>query len=311
MTETVQQAHTFTIAPQFAGQRLDNYLFRVYPNIPKSRLYQMMRKGEIRRNKGRVKPDYKVQAGDIIRMPPLYQTVRASASVPPYWQETIAQSILYQDEHFLILNKPAGIAVHVGTGNDYGVIEAIEALFGKDYAFLAHRIDKETSGLLVLAKTRTALADFQNQLKGGQVDKRYLALVDGHWTRERVEIQMEKIQAEDGDRMIVAPNGKEALTEFRVLKRFSNASLIEAHIFTGRTHQIRVSVQHCGHAIAGDDKYGKKTFNQEMKRLGYKNMFLHAHRLAFNLNEQTRLAIIAPLNQEAETLLIKLENHHE
>lgn len=312
MSEQQQRGvHYLTITSKEAGQRLDNFLFKTYPSIPKSRIYQMLRKGEVRRNKKRIDAKDKLEVGDEIRMPPVHFETKTAPSIPEFWLKQIAASVIFENEAFLVLNKPAGIAVHQGSANPYGVIDVVEALWGKGYAELAHRIDRETSGILILGKTRDALASIQAQMQAGTVDKKYWCLVRGAWASKHhtVQLNVRKIQAEDGDRMIAGDDdGKTAITYFKALCHYPNhnLTLLEATLGTGRTHQIRLSVQHCGSAIAGDDKYGDREFNKTLKALNYRDMFLHAHTIAFDLNPDTRLVLEAPLPQSALQLLDQL-----
>lgn len=300
--------HFLTITAREDGQRLDNFLFRRYPHIPKSRLYQMLRKGEVRCNKKRVAASYRLQLHDQLRLPPLYQKTVRPPAVPPYWLERVRRAVVYEDERFLLVNKPAGLAVHGGSGNDYGLMEALQALRGPDAVLLGHRIDRDTSGLLVLAKSRAALLDFQEQLKAGTVEKHYLCLVHGYWpaARREVRLKLAKIQSEDGDRMVVHPEGKEALSYFTVAARYEEATLLSVRIATGRTHQIRLSVAHCGHPLAGDDKYGDREFNKTLKRRGYDGMWLHAQRLCFQRDAGQLLGLAVPPPPDALALLERL-----
>ena len=284
----VSRVHFLTVAADDAGQRLDNFLRKRYPALPKSRIYQMLRRGEVRVNKKRAKPELRVAAGDELRLPPLADATRPPQDVPAFWCERIADAVLYEDEDFLILNKPAGIAVHGGSEQPYGVIDAVRQVWGAGYAELAHRLDRDTSGVLVLGKNRAVLAGFQALMQAGGVEKRYLCLVDGHWnpaTRE-VRLRLAKAQLQGGERMVVG--------------------LLEATLDTGRTHQIRVSVQHRGHGIAGDDKYGKREFNRVMRKLGYKGMFLHAASIAFPYDTRA-IQAEAPLPAPAAHLLTHLQ----
>jgi len=242
-----------------------------------------------------------VKGGDELR----WQLPEESRTAP----EDLPLDILYEDAALLIVNKPAGIAVHGGSEQPYGVIDAVRQVWGAGYAELAHRLDRDTSGVLVLGKNRAALAGFQALMQAGGVEKRYLCLVDGHWhpaTRE-VRLHLAKAQLQGGERMVVgAADGQEARTRFRLLQTFADASLLEATLDTGRTHQIRVSVQHRGHGIAGDDKYGKRDFNRAMRKRGYKGMFLHAAHIAFSYDART-IAVEAPLPAPAAHLLTLLQ----
>lgn len=299
--------HFLTIGAGQAGQRLDNFLFRRYPAVPKSRLYQMLRRGEIRLNKKRCAASDRLRANDILRMPPLYQQRREACVVPPFWLETLRKSVVYRDEDWLIVHKPRGLAVQRGTVQPYSLIDGVRQLWGDDYQ-LCHRLDRETSGLLVLASSNGALRHFQHLQKERRVEKRYLCLCRGEWpaARQRVAIGMKKIQSADGDRMVVSDEGKEAITHFRVRERFAGATLLEALLETGRTHQIRLTLRHCGHVLAGDDKYGDREFNRMLRQRGYGAMFLQAHRLTLPLDERRILAIGLALAPEERALLQRL-----
>ena len=303
----ISRVHFLTVAADDAGQRLDNFLRKRYPALPKSRIYQMLRRGEVRVNKKRAKPEQRIAAGDELRLPPLADATRPSQDVPAFWCERIAGAVLYEDDDFLILNKPAGIAVHGGSEQPYGVIDAVRQVWGAGYAELAHRLDRDTSGVLVLGKHRAALAGFQALMQSGGVEKCYLC-VDGHWNAavREVRLRLAKGQLQGGERMVIdAAHGQEARTFFRLLQTFADASLLEATLDTGRTHQIRVSVQQRGHGIAGDDKYGKRDFNRAMRKRGYKGMFLHAKSIAFAYDARP-VHVEAPLPDAAAHLITQL-----
>ena len=304
----ISRVHFLTVAADDAGQRLDNFLRKRYPALPKSRIYQMLRRGEVRVNKKRAKPELRIVAGDELRLPPLADATRPPQDVPAFWCERIAGAVLYEDGDFLILNKPAGIAVHGGSEQPYGVIDAVRQVWGAGYAELAHRLDRDTSGVLVLGKHRAALAGFQALMQSGGVEKCYLCLVDGHWNAavREVRLRLAKGQLQGGERMVIdAAHGQEARTFFRLLQTFTGASLLEATLDTGRTHQIRVSVQQRGHGIAGDDKYGKRDFNRAMRKRGYKGMFLHAKSIAFAYDARP-VHVEAPLPDAAAHLITQL-----
>lgn len=304
----ISRVHFLTVAADDAGQRLDNFLRKRYPALPKSRIYQMLRRGEVRVNKKRAKPELRITTGDELRLPPLADATRPPQDVPAFWCERIAGAVLYEDDDFLILNKPAGIAVHGGSEQPYGVIDAVRQVWGAGYAELAHRLDRDTSGVLVLGKHRAALAGFQALMQSGGVEKRYLCLVDGHWNAavREVRLRLAKGQLQGGERMVIdAAHGQEARTFFRLLQTFADASLLEATLDTGRTHQIRVSVQQRGHGIAGDDKYGKRDFNRAMRKRGYKGMFLHAKSIAFAYDARP-VHVEAPLPDAAAHLITQL-----
>ncbi|MGP0174073.1 23S rRNA pseudouridine(955/2504/2580) synthase RluC [Pseudomonas sp. NCHU5208] len=291
------------VAPELAGQRIDNFLRAQLKGVPKTLIYRILRKGEVRVNKGRIKPEYKLQAGDVVRVPPLRLPERDEPE--PLAQgllERLEAAIVYEDKALIVLNKPAGIAVHGGSGLNYGVIEAFRQLRpeAKDLE-LVHRLDRDTSGLLMIAKKRSMLRHLHEQLRGDGVDKRYMALVRGHWAtaRKQVSAPLQKSNLRSGERMVeVDDEGKEALTLFRVLRRFGDfATLVEAKPVTGRTHQIRVHAKHAGHSIAGDSKYGDDEFTREIRELGGKRLFLHAYELHVPLPEGGVLKLEAPVDE--------------
>ena len=307
MTTTSSPAITSSVqllevAPDHAGQRIDNYLRTQLKGVPKTLVYRILRKGEVRVNKGRIKPDYKLQAGDVIRVPPLRLAERDEpAPLAQGLLERLEAAIVYEDKALIVLNKPAGIAVHGGSGLNYGVIEAFRQLRPecKDIE-LVHRLDRDTSGLLMIAKKRSMLRHLHEALRGDGVDKRYLALVRGSWpaVKKQVRAPLMKSNLRSGERMVeVNVEGKDALTLFRVVRRFGEfATLVEASPVTGRTHQIRVHARHAGHAIAGDSKYGDDDFTREVRELGGKRLFLHAHALRVPLPEGGELKLEAPVD---------------
>lgn len=307
MTTTSSPAITSSVqllevAPDHAGQRIDNYLRAQLKGVPKTLVYRILRKGEVRVNKGRIKPDYKLQAGDVIRVPPLRLAERDEpAPLAQGLLERLEAAIVYEDKALIVLNKPAGIAVHGGSGLNYGVIEAFRQLRPefKDIE-LVHRLDRDTSGLLMIAKKRSMLRHLHEALRGDGVDKRYLALVRGSWpaVKKQVRAPLMKSNLRSGERMVeVNVEGKDALTLFRVVRRFGEfATLVEASPVTGRTHQIRVHARHAGHAIAGDSKYGDDDFTREVRELGGKRLFLHAHALRVPLSEGGELKLEAPVD---------------
>ncbi len=291
------------VAPDLAGQRIDNFLLARLKGVPKTLIYRILRKGEVRVNKGRIKPEYKLQAGDIVRVPPLRLPERDEpVPLAQGLLERLEAAIVYEDKALIVLNKPAGIAVHGGSGLNYGVIEAFRQLRpdAKDIE-LVHRLDRDTSGLLMIAKKRSMLRHLHEALRGDGVDKRYMALVRGSWptAKKKISAPLLKSNLRSGERMVeVNPEGKEALTLFRVLRRFGEfATLVEASPITGRTHQIRVHAQHAGHSIAGDSKYGDDDFTREVRELGGKRLFLHAYALKVTLPEGQVLEVEAPVDE--------------
>jgi 23S rRNA pseudouridine955/2504/2580 synthase len=291
------------VEPELAGQRIDNFLRTRLKGVPKTLIYRILRKGEVRVNKGRIKPDYKLQAGDVVRVPPLRMSEPDEpAPLAQGLLERLEAAIVYEDKGLIVLNKPAGIAVHGGSGLSYGVIEAFRQLRpdAKELE-LVHRLDRDTSGLLMIAKKRSMLRHLHEALRGDGVDKRYLALVRGSWptSKKRVSAPLLKNTLRSGERMVeVNDEGKEALTLFRVVRRFGEfATLVEASPITGRTHQIRVHARHAGHSIAGDPKYGDEAFDREIRDLGGKRLFLHAHSLRLTLPDGTELTVEAPVDE--------------
>ena len=296
----------------YEGQRLDNFLLAQLKGVPKSRVYRIVRKGEVRVNKGRAKVSYRLQQGDIIRIPPIRVAEKiVPASPSDRIQQLLKESVIYEDKRLLILNKPPGLAVHGGSGLKFGVIEAIRAQRSKEQQLeLVHRLDRDTSGCLMIARRRSALRTLHELLRSNGVDKRYLALVAGRWMndRETVDAPLSKNQLQGGERVVrVDPDGKVAKTKFRVLERFADATLVEAELLTGRTHQLRVHLAHLGTPILGDEKYGDSSANKAMKKHGLNRLFLHAESLTFDWTDDVgRLRVEAPLEPALKQLLVKL-----
>ncbi|WP_407296312.1 23S rRNA pseudouridine(955/2504/2580) synthase RluC [Stutzerimonas zhaodongensis] len=305
MTNTPSQTSSvqmLEVSPELAGQRIDNFLRTQLKGVPKTLVYRILRKGEVRVNKGRIKPEYKLQAGDIVRVPPLRLPERDEpVPLAQGLLERLESAIVYEDKALIVLNKPAGIAVHGGSGLSFGVIEALRQLRpdAKELE-LVHRLDRDTSGLLMVAKKRSMLRHLHLQLRGDGVDKRYMALVRGRWEagKRQVSAPLLKNTLRSGERMVeVNEDGKEALTLFRVLRRFGDfATLVEAKPVTGRTHQIRVHTRHAGHSIAGDNKYGDEEFSEVIRDLGGKRLFLHAYALKVPLPDGGELTLEAPVD---------------
>jgi len=297
-----------------AEQRIDNFLINRLKGLPKSRVYRIIRKGEVRVNQKRVSPFYRLQINDKVRLPPVFLEERAK-QVPPSrsTEKLLADRILYEDDYIIVINKPAGMSVHAGSTVRVGVIEAMKHMYPKlPNLELAHRLDSETSGCLILAKKKRILRELHTLLRQGGIKKIYWALTKGQWkdSELRVELALNKEYREGGKHVVeVHPNGKPALTEFHTLKAFQQASLMEVHLHTGRTHQIRVHAQHQGHPIAGDDRYGDNGFNKLARELGLKRMFLHARSIDFVLpSENQRIKVVAPLDPELESGLKSFES---
>lgn len=301
------------ISAEQAGQRIDNFLLRILKGVPKSRIYRILRKGEVRVNRSRTRPEYRLKAGDEVRIPPVRVAGSSTPNPGTGALERLANKTLYQDDRLLVINKPSGMAVHGGSGRNYGVIEALRALHPDEhYLELVHRLDRETSGCLMIARKRSELRFLHEQLRHGGVTKRYLCLVSGDWqgANRVIDAPLLKNQLRGGERMVgVDASGKEARTRFRLLESWGGASLLEAELETGRTHQIRVHAAHAGHPLAGDDKYGNERFNRAMRSMGLKRLFLHAHYLAFHDPERGRdIEVSSPLDDELRKLVQNLES---
>lgn len=301
------------ISDGFAGQRIDNFLISHLKGAPRTLVYRILRKGEVRVNKGRIRPDYRLQSGDIIRIPPLRLPPPDS---PPQLArgllERLEAGIVHEDGQMLVVNKPAGIAVHGGSGLQFGIIEAFRQLRPQCRELeLVHRLDRDTSGLLMLAKKRSQLRRLHAALRDGSIDKGYMALVAGHWpgSRRQVAAPLLRSNLRSGERMVeVNPAGKESLTRFGILQRFGDfATLVQANPVTGRTHQIRVHARYAGHPIAGDNKYGDDDFSKAIRELGGKRLFLHAHFLDIPLGDGKSLQLEAPPDEIWSSTLEKLE----
>jgi 23S rRNA pseudouridine955/2504/2580 synthase len=302
------------VDPDLEGQRIDNFLRTLLKGVPKSLIYRILRKGEVRVNKKRVKPEYKLIAHDILRIPPI--RVSEPNELPSTKLNKVSSleaSILYEDDCLIVLNKPSGTAVHGGSGLSFGVIEALRALRPQQkFLELVHRLDRDTSGCLLIAKKRSALKSLHEQLRDRKVDKRYQALVAGEWpaTRFKVKAPLLKNTLKSGERVVlVHEEGKPSETRYRILESFNQATLIEASPITGRTHQIRVHCLTAGHPIACDDRYDNTDFSNRTQKLGLKRLFLHAHSLAFiHPNTEERVSFKAPLEPSLISVLKRLRN---
>ena len=292
-----------------SDQRLDNFLITRLKGVPKSHIYRIVRKGEVRVNKGRVDVKYRLVTGDIVRVPPVRVAERNEESyIPQGLQAALQQGILFEDDGFLIINKPAGFAVHGGSGVSSGIIEGLRLLRPEAHFLeLVHRLDKDTSGCLLIAKKRSALRLLQELFRNSEIQKTYQALLSGRWARKKLVVTapLLKNAGKGGERIVViSPSGKAAETLFRRLQLFANATLVEASPKTGRTHQIRVHAASLGHPIIGDDRYGVDEINKAFKSKGYKRMFLHAQTLRFQHPVTgAQMTISAPLPAQLENLL--------
>jgi 23S rRNA pseudouridine955/2504/2580 synthase len=302
------------ISAQQANQRIDNFLITALKGLPKSRIYRLLRKGEVRVNKKRAKPILRLAIGDIVRIPPYESPDEDAPRISQDFSGRLKKLILYENDRLLVLNKDAGMAVHGGSSVEYGIITHVRA-WGEEYAHceLVHRLDQVTSGCLLLAKCRDELLHLQEQSKIDTMKKVYQLLVQGHWPKAlvRVEKSLSKKTISNERMVVVDEDGKAAATRFSCMESFHKASLLEASLETGRTHQIRVHVASEGHPIAGDKKYGCASFNRYCKEFGLQRIFLHACRLKFSTKDGQALDIVAPLSDALEEVLQALREQNE
>ncbi len=312
MTQIHQQVQLLTIEAEHEGQRIDNFLKTQLKGVPKSLIYRILRKGEVRVNKKRIKPEYKLCTGDEVRVPPVRVAEKnelPSANLGSI--QRLESQILFEDDAMIVLNKPSGMAVHGGSGLSFGVIEGLRALRPEArFLELVHRLDRDTSGVLLVAKKRSALRSLHEQLRVKTMRKQYLALVRGQWQPhvKVVNAPLRKNDLQSGERVVrVSSDGKPSETRFRIARQFAEATLVECSPITGRTHQIRVHTQHAGHPIACDDKYGEAAFDDKMRSQGLKRLFLHAWKLSFiHPADGHEMQVEAPLAPELDDFLNKL-----
>lgn len=293
-------------------QRLDNFLFKTLKSVPKSRIYRIIRKGEVRVNKKRCKPDYKLGIGDLIRVPPvrLGQNHDPKTYIPPSLIEAIEKAVLFENKYLLVIDKPAGLAVHSGSGISFGVIDIMRRIRPETEIELVHRLDRDTSGCLLLAKHRQSLLGMQSCLQDNSLKKNYLAVVRGRWPESKTEIThaLKKLTLASGERRVhVDPAGQKALTRITQNTPGEEFSLLSVQLVTGRTHQIRVHCQAEGHELAGDSKYGDASFNQLMRKRGIKRLMLHASRLEL---PQTEFSPEIVVNANAPEVFQRLIEAH-
>jgi len=320
-----EKVNFLTVEADRAGQRLDNFLLSKLKGLPRSRLYRLLRRGELRVNKGRVKPDYRLQAGDILRIPPLRLSVASDAVLPEALAERLKSSICHEDQEFIVVNKPPGLAVHGGSGLSWGLIEALRQLRTDCPSLeLAHRLDRDTSGCLVVAKKRSALKRFHTALRDKWLNKQYTALALGCWPRglDVVTAPLRKNTLQSGERMVVvAADGRPSETRFKLLQQYVDDSaaddvvekvgdrlrysLIEAMPITGRTHQIRVHARAAGHPLCGDSKYGDDAVNKSLRQRGARQLFLHASAIELP-QEAGLLRVESPLPDSWQAFLATL-----
>ena len=305
-----QSVRLISVSDEESGQRLDNYLLRLLNGVPKTRVYKAVRKGEVRVNKGRAKPDTRLEAGDVVRVPPFREAEKgAPKAANNLWAHRIRDSIVLDEKNLLVINKPSGLAVHGGSGVNAGLIETLRVMYPEQrYMELVHRLDRDTSGLIMIARRASTLRALHAMLREDHIDKRYQALVIGRWPAHinHIDAPLEKFSLASGERMVrVSAEGKRARTDVRVLKRWKSATLIEAKPVTGRTHQIRVHVRHAGHPILGDSKYASPEADGLARQLGLRRLFLHAASLNFALTEE-RYRLTAELDGELSSVCERL-----
>lgn len=301
-----QQVRKVLVDGEQGGQRIDNFLKKQLPGVPKSRIYRILRRGECRVNGGRVRADYKLKEGDEVRVPPAM--VRPEGADPaPAAAKNVAERVLYEDKSILVIDKPSGIAVHGGSGVSHGVIELVRfARPDLHDLSLVHRLDRETSGCLVLAKKRSALRTLHEKFRDGIVEKNYLALGVGDWQFGEFVIDAPLLvtNRQGGERhVIVRKDGKDAQTRVRLSRRYGEFSLLQCQPLSGRTHQIRVHLQSLDFPIAGDDRYGDEAVNAEVRRQGLKRLFLHAQSIAFPDDNGNELHFTSPLADDLQRFL--------
>ena len=303
-----------TVNDAQAGQRIDNFLVKHLKGVPKNHIYRLLRSGQVRVNSGRKKAHYKLQPGDILRLPPVRTSEANNSPVPESIIKLLKESIIFENDDIIAINKPSGIAVHKGSGLSFGVIEAFRQIDPLQPLELVHRLDRETSGCLLLAKNRAILARLHEMLRHERtihIEKTYIALLDGCWSQgnKTIDMGVSKIKRSGEHMMQADEHGDRAITHFEPMEIFDRGisrpcSLMKVTIDTGRTHQIRVHAQYSGHAIIGDSKYGAKECNRYFRELGLKRLFLHAQRLYLPLPDP--ITIEAPLSTELEKFLQQL-----
>lgn len=303
--------HQLEINLDQAGQRIDNFLINYLKGVPRSHIYRLLRHGEVRVNSGRVAAQYRIQVHDKIRIPPLrYSQTEKPASPGSRLVQLISTSIIHEDNGLIVINKPAGLAVHGGSGVNFGAIEIIRELRPKAACLeLVHRLDRDTSGLLMIAKRRSVLRHLHTLLRDGSIEKYYLTLVKGNWQGQTrtINAPLIKNHLASGERIVrIDQTGKEAATIFMPLIKLSPASLIKARPITGRTHQIRVHANYAGYPIAGDEKYGHAEFNQLARNWGLNRLFLHAYYLSFENETGQKVTLTAQPDEILHNVLINL-----
>lgn len=303
------QVQQLRVGPERDGQRVDNCLSALLKGVPRSLVYRLLRTGQVRINGKRAKPDTRLAEGDLLRIPPVRTSSREPEAAPAGQAEALNRQVIFEDKHFLVLDKPSGVASHGGSGIRHGAIELMRAARPREHLELVHRLDRDTSGVLVMARTRAGLTGLQALIRDGGVTKQYLALLTGRPGRPKFDVNapLRKSVRQGGERMVrVSPDGKPALTFFRQVERYAGASLMQVTLGTGRTHQIRVHSAHAGHPVAGDEKYADRESNRYWRERGLKRLFLHAARFEFEWGQRS-YSFSAPLPDDLRAFLDTLE----
>jgi 23S rRNA pseudouridine955/2504/2580 synthase len=304
--EPPQGVRQVEVGPERDGQRIDNALMTLLKGVPKSMIYRILRTGQVRVNGKRAKPDTRLVAGDMLRIPPVRVAERPAGQGPSeHSVAEVAEAVIFEDKHFLVIDKPSGVASHGGSGVSHGAIELLRAARPQEHLELVHRLDRDTSGVLVFAKTRPGLIGLQDAIRAGTVTKQYLCLMVGHPSKAKFDVNAPLLKSvlQGGERMVrVADNGKPSLTFFREAEQYPSARLMQATLGTGRTHQIRVHAAHIGHPLAGDPKYGDKEMNKRYRELGLQRLFLHASHMSFELDGRA-YSFSAPMPDDLKNFL--------
>jgi len=294
------------IGPERDGQRIDNALMTLLKGVPKSMVYRLLRTGQVRVNGKRAKPDTRLAEGDMLRIPPVRVAERPESAAPGRGMVALAaEAVIFEDKHFLVIDKPSGMASHGGSGVSHGAIELMRAARPQEHLELVHRLDRDTSGVLVFARTRAGLTGLQAAIRAGEVTKQYLCLMLGHPSKAKFDVNAPLLKSvlQGGERMVrVAESGKPSLTFFREMEQYPSARLMQATLGTGRTHQIRVHAAHIGHPLAGDPKYGDREMNKRFREMGLERLFLHASHMSFDLDGRS-YSFSAPLPDELKDFL--------
>ena len=294
------------IGPERDGQRIDNALVTLLKGVPKSMIYRLLRTGQVRVNGKRAKPDTRLVEGDTLRIPPVRVAERPEGNAPAGGLvASVADAVIFEDKHFLVIDKPSGVASHGGSGVSHGAIELLRAARPQEHLELVHRLDRDTSGVLVFARTRAGLTGLQAAIRAGEVTKQYLCLMLGHPSKAKFDVNAPLLKSvlQGGERMVrVADNGKPSLTFFREMEQYPSARLMQATLGTGRTHQIRVHAAHIGHPLAGDPKYGDREMNKRFRDMGLNRLFLHASHMSFDLDGRS-YSFSAPLPDDLKDFL--------